>query len=82
VLIGEGWHIGVMEFAISYLRTVQPTPEIHVSHPWFRHMPLSRDRDLNLNTSFDVDDDLLDDLGGSVQVNEPLCFLLVTILST
>lgn len=35
-------------------------------------MPLCRNSDLNLNTSFDVDDDLLDDLGRGVQVDEAL----------
>jgi hypothetical protein len=35
-------------------------------------MHLSSDGDLDLNTSLDVDDDLLDDLGGRVQVNQTL----------
>jgi hypothetical protein len=33
---------------------------------------LGGDGDLNLNTSLDVDDDLLNDLSGSVQVDETL----------
>jgi hypothetical protein len=33
---------------------------------------LSGNGNLNLDTSLDVDDDLLDDLGGSVQVDETL----------
>lgn len=33
---------------------------------------LSSDGDLNLNAGLDVDDDLLDDLGGGVQVDEAL----------
>lgn len=33
---------------------------------------LSSDGDLNLDTSVDVDNDLLDDLGGGVEVNETL----------
>jgi hypothetical protein len=32
--------------------------------------PLCGDGDLDLNTGLDVDDDLLDDLGGSVEIDE------------
>lgn len=38
----------------------------------FSCLRLSSDGDLNLNTSLDVDDDLLDDLDGGVQVDETL----------
>ena len=34
---------------------------------------LCGDSDLDLNTSLDVDDDLLDDLGRSVKVDEACC---------
>jgi hypothetical protein len=37
---------------------------------------LCGDGDLNLNTGLDVDDDLLDNLGGGVEVDET-CSLLV-----
>jgi hypothetical protein len=39
----------------------------------FFHVPTKRlcgDGDLNLNTGLDVDDDLLDNLGGGVEVDE------------
>jgi len=35
-----------------------------------RTKPLCGDGNLNLDTSLDVDDDLLDNLGGSVEVDE------------
>jgi hypothetical protein len=50
----------------------------HVSNPTLGTPPsysclrLSSDGDLNLNTGLDVDDDLLDNLGGGVQVDEAL----------
>jgi hypothetical protein len=43
------------------------TPPLHVSTA-----PLCGNGDLNLNTSLDVDDDLLDNLGGGVEVDEAL----------
>ena len=36
----------------------------------FSVKPLCGDSDLNLDTGLDVDDDLLDNLGGSVEVDE------------
>lgn len=44
-----------------------PTPKIS-----FSCLRLSSDGNLNLDTSLNVDDDLLDDLGGGVQVDEAL----------
>lgn len=47
-----------------------------------RRTHLSGDGDLNLNTGLDVDDDLLDDLGGGVQVDQalvdPVCRIFVS----
>ena len=42
---------------------------------------LSSDGDLNLNTSLDVDDDLLDDLGGGVKVDQALVDPVIAVLS-
>jgi hypothetical protein len=42
---------------------------------------LSGNGDLNLNTSLDVDDDLLDDLSGGVKVDQALVDPVVAILS-
>jgi hypothetical protein len=42
---------------------------------------LSGNGDLNLNTSLDVDDDLLDDLGGGVKVDQALVDPVIAVLS-
>jgi hypothetical protein len=42
---------------------------------------LSGDGDLNLNTSLDVDDDLLDDLGGGVKVDQALVDPVIAVSS-
>ena len=40
---------------------------------------LCGDGDLNLNTGLDVDDDLLDDLGGGVKVDQTLVDPIATM---
>ena len=47
-------------------------PDQRVSHFQTQRLRLGSDGDLNLDTSLDVDDDLLDDLGGGVQVDQTL----------
>jgi len=44
----------------------------HHIHAYCRNNRLCGNGDLNLNTGLDVDDDLLDDLSGGVEVNESL----------
>jgi hypothetical protein len=46
-----------------------------------RNHHLSGNGNLNLNTSLDVDDDLLDDLGGGVKVDQALVDPVIAILS-
>jgi hypothetical protein len=48
------------------------TPPLHIPTE-----PLCGDGDLDLNTGLDVDDDLLDDLGGRVEIDEA-CSLLAS----
>ena len=57
-------------YFISCISTSIPSATFHTRYALNKH--LSSDRDLNLDTSLDVDDDLLDDLGGGVQVDQAL----------
>lgn len=63
-------HIVIFSIIAAYLHRHPPRP-CPTFMP-YTSLQLSSNGDLDLNTSLDVDDDLLDDLGRGVQVNETL----------
>jgi len=64
-------------FIVVYLQLQEPFITTSLIHPLpllpFSHIPtkpLCSNRNLNLNTSLDVDDDLLDDLSRRMEIDE------------
>jgi hypothetical protein len=67
---------------LQYLTYSSQNPALVFPH-WlgWKVQHLSGNGDLNLNTSLDVDDDLLDDLSGGVKVDQALVDSTIAILS-
>jgi hypothetical protein len=77
-LFGEvGFDVG-----LQYLTFLSQIPCLSFPVGWVGRLHhLSGDGDLNLNTSLDVDDDLLDDLGGGVKVDQALVDPVIAVSS-
>lgn len=72
--------LGNFGLILQYLTCFSQILRLSFPNGWkFHH--LSGDGDLNLNTSLDVDDDLLDDLSGGVEVDQALVDSIVEISS-
>jgi hypothetical protein len=72
-----GAHVGILNhFIVVYPQLLElfiTTCLLQTLTLFHSHMttkPLCGDGDLDLNTGLDVDDDLLDDLGGRVEIDE------------
>jgi hypothetical protein len=67
---------------LQYLTYSSQIPRLSFPIGWIGgNHHLSGNGDLNLNTSLDVDDDLLDDLSGGVKVDQALVDPVIAMLS-